>query len=186
MIYYPLIYPYPSFPMTPCECQSNKTANMRISSSLHTCTIIKLRCIVCLREINNYFYTAYICFSKSCYEYCNCVHDALTSCYYLDDLVSWEESYGRIPERAAILVNSGWSKKYGTPDFLSIVRDTDGNITGKAPKSFDPFVKSQTVTLNYLIIKLFLWLTMFWKTQYPGFNIAIISLIMTVGKSTNL
>lgn len=49
---------------------------------------------------------------------------------YLGDLEEWEKLYGKIPDNAAVLVNSGWSKKYGEPGYTDIVRDEQGTITG--------------------------------------------------------
>lgn len=47
-----------------------------------------------------------------------------------DDLIAWEKKYGNIPDGAAILVNSGWSQKYGTLAFTDIIYDEHGNVTG--------------------------------------------------------
>lgn len=49
----------------------------------------------------------------------------------VEDLESWEKEHGEIPDGSAILVDSGWSYKYGTPAYTDIIRDDQGNITGK-------------------------------------------------------
>ena len=35
----------------------------------------------------------------------------------LEDLRSWERSYGRIPKDACVAMNSGWAEKVNTPEF---------------------------------------------------------------------
>lgn len=48
----------------------------------------------------------------------------------LGDLETWEQGNGRIPDGSAILVNSGWSDKYGSYEYTGIVRDENNTITG--------------------------------------------------------
>lgn len=58
------------------------------------------------------------------------LHFLLRSIFVAVDLIAWEKEHGEIPDNAAVLVNSDWSRKYGTAAYTDIVRDDSGRITG--------------------------------------------------------
>jgi kynurenine formamidase len=44
----------------------------------------------------------------------------------IEDLLRWERRYGRIPNRAAVVLWTGWQDRWGTPRFPNL--DADGRI----------------------------------------------------------
>jgi kynurenine formamidase len=44
----------------------------------------------------------------------------------VDDLKAWERRYGRIPDQSAIILWTGWAKRWGTPAYANL--DAEGRI----------------------------------------------------------
>ena len=78
----------------------------------------------------------------------------------VSDIVKHERRYGRIPDGAIVLINSGWSRKWPDGSLIFGTDDTSSNVVGGVSKLKFPGYSPQVAT----------WLTRFRKIYGVGID----------------
>jgi kynurenine formamidase len=53
----------------------------------------------------------------------------------IEDLTNWEKRHGRIPDKAWLVMQSGWSARWGTPGFLNLDANSKDHYPGFEPSA---------------------------------------------------